>query len=395
MSSTVNEDSANTLARPWRVLDPSPSDLPEFAAKARRDLGITEFQHDPEWRNVGKMPGASLILLAAGVEKLRGLLVASAANATFDYTLAGARIVSRKVRQVTIHQGPALSPGFATQDEAAAALSALARHLRSRDVVYCSAVPMDSPFHQALVDPNAARKCGFHVLPWGGPGVHLKIAWSGTVDSYLQSLGGKRRGNVKRAWQKFKAEVPHSLKRFRSPIEVDGFLGDACSVYAGSDRGDVLDLGPRPNPGQEELMRLAAKRGGFLGYVLYAGDTPIAYRYGFAYGKTYFAVSTAFDNRWAAYKPGSVIFFEMLSDIERERVPIDVIDLLPHDSSFKRDRANIVVQTQNFYLFGQSNRMLYRTVRALEFLKPLAGRAAGLLQKWRKAAPQLQRGNVK
>jgi hypothetical protein len=73
---------------------------------------------------------------------------------------------------------------------------------------------------------------------------------------------------------------------------------------------------------------------------------------------------------------------------------VEIIDLLPHGSSFKRDRANITVPTQNFYLFGSSNLALYRMLRTLETLKPLARGAARLLQAWRKTAPQLQRGNV-
>jgi len=240
-------------------------------------------------------------------------------------------------------------------------------------LAYCSAVPVGSAFHQALTNPGDLACTGFRALKWGGESVHAKIRWEGSVDAYLKSLDAKKRGNVKRAWQKFQS-TPHRLRQFREPTEIDEFLREATAVYTASDRGYEHELGPLPTTGREALIRLAAAEKAFWGLVLYVNDKPVAYRYGYVYGTTLFAISTAFERGSSEHKPGAVIFFEMLQQLERSRLPITLIDLLPHDSAFKRDRANCFVQTQNFYLFPRTTSWLglYLPLAMIEGAKPIA-----------------------
>jgi hypothetical protein len=394
LSAGVDSSRQKASCGTWRPLRAT-ADFQVLAARARGALALSEFQHDPEWVAIAHSSGNErpIALVDEGDEGLRGLLVGHLSDSTFEYMLAGRTLLRKKVRQLTVHQGPVVS-GRCEMSEVSSALNCLAELLPRDALVYFSAVPVGSPLHRVATAPEGALGKLFRVMPWGGEAPHYKIQWKGTVESYLRSLHSKKRGNVRRAWQRFKAVTSHTLKCFRAAGEVDDFLRDASAAYAQSDRGDDPDLGPLPHAGQEALIRFAARQGAFLGYILYAAETPIAYRYGFVYDKTYFAISTAFDRRWSEHMPGSVIFFDMLLDLEKTKVPVEIIDLLPHGSSFKRDRANITVPTQNFYLFGSSNLALYRMLRTLETLKPLARGAARLLQAWRKTAPQLQRGNV-
>lgn len=366
----------------WRLED-SAGGVRTLSLRARKALRISEFQHDPAWMAVAHAgPGEEAISLVAEDEDgLVGLLTAHLGDDIFEYTLGGRIVLRKKVRQLTVHQGPVLAAA-PTPSQISSCLSELARHTPPGALVYCSAVPVGSAFHRALTDRAALLRAGFRALKWGGEGAHAKIRWEGTVDGYLRSLDGKKRGNVKRAWQKVQF-TRHRMRQFGEAHEVDEFLRDAAAIYAGSDRGHEHELGPLPTAGRGALIRYAAAEKAFLGFVLYVDEKPIAYRYGYIYGTTLFAISTAYDRGSIEHKPGAVIFFEMLQQLERSKLPITLIDLLPHDSAFKRDRANCFVQTQNFYLFPRSASWyrLYWPLAMIEATKPIA---ADVLQTVRK-----------
>lgn len=368
----------------WQWLEPA-GDLKAFAESARSALTGVEFQHDPQWMAIAHPgPDERLVsLVSNGRHGLQGLLLGHLSANVFEYTLAGRGLLRRKVNQLTLHQGPLLS-NSAPASSFTDCLAELARRMPPEALVYCSATPVGSPFHQVLAQPSDDVRRAFHVLPWGGEAMHAKIRWEGTVDAYLKSLDAKRRGNVKRPWQKLKSSsTNHRLRRFHAPGEVDEFIRLAADIYAGSDRGAEQDLGPAPTAGREALIHFAASQNAFLGWIFYLDERPVAYRYGYLYGKTLFAISTAYDQGQSEHRPGAVIFFDMLQDLEAAKTPIDLIDLLPHESGFKRDRANLLTPTQNFFLLPKtlSGRALYGMVSALEAGKPLAGR---LLQGVRK-----------
>lgn len=367
----------------WRLAD-STVDPRTLSLRARTALGLSEFQHDPQWMAAAQSGsgGRTLALVAEGDGRLKGLLTGHRANQIFEYTIGSRTLLRKNVRQLTIYQGPVLADP-STPQALSSCLAELARQAGADALVYCSAVPADSVFYQMLDDLGESSGASFRVLKWGGEAAHAKIRWEGSVERYLKSLDGKRRGNVKRSWQKFQSVAQSRMRQFAEAHEVDEFLREADAIYANSDRRQELDLGPRPTAGREALIRLAAAEKSFLGLVLYVDERPIAYRYGYTYGTTLFAISTAFDRAWSEHKPGAVIFFEMLQDLERTKLPITLIDLLPHDSSFKRDRANLIVRTQNFYLFPRTLSWLglYLPLALIEAAKPLAG---GVLQSVRK-----------
>jgi hypothetical protein len=359
----------------WRVkaLD-SPADVSACAAEVRRELAVHEFQHDPEWLVAEAAdPSRRLALVQYAGERAEGLLLARVSDAPFQYAIGGVNVLRKTLRQFTVHQGPALRQ--ATPEAVEAGLCALARQLPANGVVYLSAVPVESCVHRALTTGGQVGR-HFHVLAWGGENPHFKIRWAGTVAAYLASVSAKRRGNIKRAFQKLDAAGSLRFQRFQSSGEVDAFLRDARAIAAKSYQSEDSELGFSED--REALIRFAAAHGAFVGYVLYINDTPAAYRYGYFYGRTLFAISTAYDPAWSEFKPGSAIFLEMLQDLEKTKAPIDLIDLLPHDNSFKRDRANVVVATRNFYLFKRNLRgaALYYPVHALEAFKPAVKWAA-------------------
>lgn len=352
----------------WRNLHSDAVDA--IATDARRNLPLIEFLHDPEWAQASAQEPGGLTMLARGAPALTGLLCGRLAERTFKYDAAGRVLLTRKIRQMTVHQGPALRAG-ADSALAGRALVALGRAAPDA-IIYVSAVPVDSPTYRALTEPTSGVRRAFNVLPWGDENPHFKIQWDGSVANYLASLSAKRRRNMRRAYER----GGHELKRFRSSAEIDAFLRDAGAVSSKSWQSTQLGVGLTDDVGREGLIRFAAARDAFLGYVLYIDGAPVAYRYGYLYGSTLFAISTAFDPAWSEHMPGSAIFLAMLHDLEKLNLPVTSIDLLPHGNAFKRERANVVVNTRSFYLFGRSlpARTMYWPIAAIEAAKPLLKR---------------------
>ncbi len=355
----------------------SASDL-KFAERARRDLQLCEFQHDVAWQStdIDATRERLVVLSDCSDTGVAGLLCARVADNDITYTVAGRTILRRKIAQYTIHQGP-----VTTRNPARGAIEAgmekLATEMPTGSAVYVSAVPRGSHLDDLLADRRSGLRKAFHVIPWGRSSTHFKIRWSGSAEAYLASLSSKtKRKNVRRASQRLKSDQPLRVECFRSAGEINRFLADGAAISAKTYQARDLGLGLEDQPGREALIRFAAHRNAFLGHILYVGDIPIAFRYGFIFGKTLFAVGTGYDPAHVALAPGSILFLEALNDLERSALPIDLIDFMPHENSFKRDRANLEIQVHNYFLFPRtwSGFSIYAPIALLEIVADVAGR---------------------
>lgn len=351
----------------------APTDLAAFAARTRADLGICEFQQDAEWLAADRSGDESISVIADATPGAAfGLLAARVSKTDFEYTLRGWTVLRRKVLQYTIHQGPVIARNSA-REAIEKSFDALASAMPRDAVAYVSAAPVDSQTHSLLQDSRSGVRKNFFVFPWGKECKQFKIDWTGSVERYLHSLAPKKRANVKRAAERLKTNASYHVRRFQAPAEVDEFLAVQSGLAATAQPNRDSRWQPALSAARRSLIRFAADRGTFIGYVLYIGETPAAYRYGFIYGQTLFAIATGYDHARAEDKPGAVVFFEMLRDLEQRKIPVTRIDLLPHESAFKNDRANLVVPTQNYYLFRRTlmGAALYGPMRLLELCRPL------------------------
>lgn len=368
----------------WRLRTfANPTELSDFAVKARKDLDLREFQHDIEWLDIQRDPSCEeLVVIADGSQTLTGMLASRVARVKFEYAIGGRVLLRRKLKQYTFHQGPVTTRSQAAED-VERGLVALHKAMESGAVAYFSSVPVDSEFGKSLSDPHSGVRKRFYVLPWGNENLHFRIRWNGDVASYLASLSPKKRGNVKRASQKLKSSLPHEVKKFHGPADIEGFLRDGVVISDRTYQSQEFGLGLVSNAGREALMRFAAARDAFYGYILYLNGVPAAFRYGFVYGQTYFAISTGYDPQWSAAAPGAVLFMETLNDLAASRVPVSMIDLLPHVTPFKSDRANEVHATRNYYLIQRSLQgfALYAPIFLLERMKILVASALKAFKK--------------
>ena len=378
--------------RHWRLRKFSDAEeLGAFAAIARRDLDIREFQQDVEWLNAQRGEGGDeLIVLADGADTISGLLAARFAPTMFEYSLNDTVLFRMRVPQYTVHEGP-LTTRTPARNELEQGLHALHAVMQRDALVYFSSVPSDGEFDKLLCDAQSSIRTKFYVLPWGCENFHFRIRWKGDVAAYLESLSAKKRGNVKRASQKIKAVSPYTVRKFERPEDIDAFLKDGVTISDKTYQSQEFGMGLISAAGREALIRFAAARNAFCGYVMYLKEVPIAFRYGFVYGQTLFAIATGFDPDWSSVSPGAVLFLDMLGDLAAAHLAITKIDLLPHVTPFKSDRANDVSGTRNYYLIRRSAKgfALYASVTVLEQAKLAAQglwkAAAKFRSQWMKA----------
>ncbi|MCE9521602.1 MAG: GNAT family N-acetyltransferase [Alphaproteobacteria bacterium] len=361
----------------WRVQEFVAADtVADFAARARDDLSLSEYQQDAEWLSIDRArPCDGVLAIAERTDtKIVSVLVARVAKTVFEYPIVGSFRFRKRLRQITVHQGPVTirSP---RSDALNAGMAALAAQLNDGAIVYLSAVPQDSDLAKILSACQGSIRRYFFVLPWGRQNSHFKIRWDGSVDAYMASLDSKtKRKNVRRAAQRIKSAFNIRVERFRSGNEAEQFLQDSAIVAVKTYQSRELGLGIDSNAGRMALIRSAASKGAFLGYIMYADNMPIAFRYGFIYGTTLFAVGTGYDPEWSIHGPGSALFLEALYDLQNLNLKIRLIDFMPHENSFKQDRANEVVKTQNYYLFARTLRgfSLFLPIYVLENAKRMA-----------------------
>jgi Acetyltransferase (GNAT) domain len=372
----------------WRVVALSSVGVVEgLAVNARARLPIENLNHDIEWLEAGLQQGVSIVVAAKGAgETLEGIMPIRVLRGSIDYTAGDIRLLSVGVREFLLGPGP-LTAVAGDPAVLSGAMECLAEMLPADGAVYASAVPCDGAFYALLNEKGGDVAKRFYVFKWGGPSLHCKIDWTGSVDAYLARLGSEARRNFRRYTKKaFSDEALQTrVERFSSVADLERFFDDGIRVSDKTYQKNTLDQGLSRGGEVERRIRFAAERQAFLGHILYLRDVPVAFRYGFIYGDIFFAMQTGFDPAFASHRPGTVLLMSFLKDLEQRRVPIKVIDFLPFVTELKLLSTTRKDRVQNFYLFKRSMRglMLYMALRALDMmvkaLKRLspAGRKAG------------------
>lgn len=350
------------------------------AAAVGSRFAITEVNHDVEWLNAGRAPDEELLVVSAGDEGAPlAFMPVKASSAVIAYTAGRSTILKWNVRQFSVVQGP-LTNGPDIRAAYSKILRALARALPANGAVFISAAQCDGPFAALLDDVSAPLLNDFHVFKWGAENWHCKIDWTGKVEAYLASLGADSRRNFKRYEKKLFAnsEMRAEVRRFQTPSDIDLFLHDGVKVSDKTYQKSLLGLGLARGGPTERRIRFAAERQGFLGHILYLQGEPAAFHLGYLFGETFFAVQMGYDPSHSTHQPGAVLFFHVLQDVERLRLPVRVIDCLAGVTDFKLRTTNRKERVQNYYLFPRTTRgfATYASLRIADLAVGFARRLA-------------------
>jgi hypothetical protein len=281
-----------------------------------------------------------------------GVLPLRVSRNAITYTVGNLNLFTMNVREFQLFAAPVTmraDAGLAMTK----AMQALAEIMPRGAVAFAGAVPCDGAFHALLTDKNSTLWQPFRVLKWGEENLHCKIDWQGTLEAYLASLGADSRRNFKRYSKKLfaNAELKPAIERFRSEAEVTRFLDDGMKISDKTYQKKLYGLGLARGGATEKRFRFAAAHQGFLGHILYFKGEPVAFHYGFVFGKTFFVVQMGYDPAFSQHQPGAVLFFHVLEDVEKLKLGVTSIDCLPGVTDFKLRTTNRKERIQNFYLF--------------------------------------------
>lgn len=377
----------NETRSEWEKMEfSSTGEIQAFADEARAAFCRLDMNHDVEWLATahGWPQNELLVMSDREGSALKGIATFLVSRAPLVYSLGSLVLARQSVRQLKLFQGMTSSH----RDRASAidkCLNALSKVIAGSDVIFIGAIPIGSELHQVLRDRHSLARRAFHILPWGGETQHCRIRWSGNYEQYLASLGKVTRKDLRRSSRALfsNPSLKCEVRRFQTPHDVETFLSDGIEISDKTYQKRDLGLGIRRGDAVERVIRFAAARNAFLGYILYINGAPAAFEYAFVCGGTCTMKQAGYDPVWARHHIGSVLFCEVLRDFERIGLAADRLDLMPDINLFKLRTTNEKAQIQHAYLFPKT---LTGTVRfaALSLIdavsraiRPLIKRARG------------------
>lgn len=211
-----------------------------------------------------------------------------------------------------------------------------------------------------------------------------------SLDGYLARFGSRKRGKLRRRIRTLRKQLGElRLQRIERPEQVDAFLDTLTELITRSWKRSSPEGAPlRAVQGEGERLREAARRGLLRSYVLECGGRPCACVLGYQYGDVFLYAEIAYDEAYARYSPGTVLFLLLVEDLCRVR-PARRLDFGPTDNLFKQEFANRADEEASVLLLrdGWRNRVLQATHSG--FRGSVEG-AKGLLQRVGVMAKQLE-----
>jgi len=240
-----------------------------------------------------------------------------------------------------------------------------------------------SPAPELCADPDAywpdwktlPSRVGLVTVPWQPVGADLPrvvrrgktiryveaavtrcfIRIQGTFDDYLNRFSSKSRKKLKRSLRKFWDTSSGGLREFASADNMATFLDIALRVSRRSWQGKQ-NVGLPSDEGFRARVLERAALGTARGYILFAGEQPVAYMYCPIEGSTLLYETVGFDPQYTNLAPGTVLFLLVLQRLFAERrfayFDLGVLEGDPYKSRYSTDELTCA----NVYFFPRTLR---------------------------------------
>lgn len=357
--------------------------ISSLASRARASLTLRHYDQDIEWQSLGADARDEMIALVdAGPDGLQGFVSVHAHDASIEHRLAGIAIFRKRMRRFDIYEA-VVTRRLDKREAIASGLVALGERMPRGGAIFLEAVPAGSELHAILASPQDRLRQSFYVLPWGDTTVG-SIKWSGSVEEYLKTLGKGSRRDLKRTTSALMSDtaVRCAVKRFVAPTDVDRFFQDGILISDKTYQKKLLGRGLALGGKVEAQIRFAAAKGAFIGHILYVNDAPVAFQYGISYRRTHFVEQVGYDPAWANRHVGSVLFFEVLSDFEKNKDDIGALDFGQGMTLFKERTTNAQQPVAHYVLLKRtaSGFVVYQAARTAKGFAQLLHRVLDRLR---------------
>lgn len=240
--------------------------------------------------------------------------------------------------------------------------NALLSACRAYPIIRLNNVPMESPVYLLLTTSRSQRRGRWL---WLARGIETRwlVRIAPTFEEYLKKFDGKRRYKLRRevGVLEEKTEDTLTLTCITTQEAIPHFLAQVEQVMLHSWQGKK-DL-----VGVEKNLRQLAERGWMRCYLLSACDQPLAFLIGWQGDGIFYADKTGYDQRWAKYCPGKVMWYKILADLHAAG-NFRWMDFGPTDIEYKQFWATDSYRETSVYLIRP------RLYTALAFIVPVFSR---------------------
>ncbi len=189
---------------------------------------------------------------------------------------------------------------------------------------------------------------------------HYMVRCTGTFDQYLATFKAKTRSGLKRKVRRFMREFPaaDAFREYRHPSEMATFLDYAHQIAKDTYQERLLGRALPTDPASQAELRHAAERNETRGYLLFAGERPVAFILApILAGHIALYDYVGFDQGFARFSPGTVLQYHVLERLFAEE-SIDFYDLCEGEGEHKRMLATEEHLCADVYFFPRRFRFL-------------------------------------
>jgi hypothetical protein len=186
----------------------------------------------------------------------------------------------------------------------------------------------------AIADNSLARHANCAILTMRHETIH-QVPLKGSFDEYVASLSPSTRQTLRYGCRRLFRDGDVRIERCALPTQVAQLLRWVSTVYSNSWQAKTFGSLSLDEAAQHSLLEQTAREGWLRSYVLLRGEEPMAYQLGYLYDRVYYLLDCAYDQRFAAGSPGSVLTFRVMEDLHADK-STDCWDFGFGDMPYKR-----------------------------------------------------------
>jgi CelD/BcsL family acetyltransferase involved in cellulose biosynthesis len=220
--------------------------------------------------------------------------------------------------------------------------AALARTaLQEVDVVAVPALPLDSPEYRALAPLASGRH---------GPWTRRRLVLPESFDAFLAGLSRKSRSGVRYDAKRLEEALDARVEVVREPADEPIAAIDSIAQTTYQRR-----LGAGFSLARADVLRVALAHGWARVFLLYDGETPVAFWWCAVHGDTMRLNTTGYLDQYAAQRPGIYLLMRVIEDAIADPA-LRVLDFGPGRSAYKQHFSNDGYEERNLLLFAPTFR---------------------------------------
>jgi len=220
------------------------------------------------------------------------------------------------------------------------------------DAVELPPAELGSPLLAAFTSLGGPLERQPFIVPW----TRRLLELPGSFEEFVSSRSSNTRWRIRRDARRLAEELGDELRVeiVREPGDLDRFV-DAADRIARGTYQRALGAGFSDTPEQRALTTVGLEHGWVRGYLLYRGDTPIAYWLCSTWGETILIRTAGFDQRYAELRIGLYLLMRLIEDAIADP-ELRVLDFGPGDAAYKQQFSSTSREEQNVVVFAPTFR---------------------------------------